>query len=66
MNTFQNGNSSKLPNDVSRCVTKTCAKRDICARFMDCQPGQTYSFCDFTTLCQGGEPTLSYFIPLKP
>ena len=37
-----------LPNDVSRCVTKTCAKRDICARFMDCQPGQAYSFCDLT------------------
>jgi hypothetical protein len=53
MNDFQNGNSSKLPTDVCRCVTKTCHVRDLCARFMDCEPGDgLLTFADLTNDCQ--------------
>lgn len=69
MNDFQNGNSSKLPMDVCRCVSPTCHVRDLCARFMDCEPSPNglylLSFADLTNECQdiGSE---RMFIPYKP
>ena len=53
MNNFQNGNNSKLPSDVCRCVSPTCHVRHLCARYMDCEPGEgRLSFSDLTNDCQ--------------
>ncbi len=63
-NNFQNGNSSKLPSDVCRCVSATCHVRDLCARFMDSPAGPYTPYADLTNECQdiGSE---RMFIPWK-
>lgn len=67
MNDFQNGNSSKLPRDVARCIGVICAKRDLCARFMDCEPDdgrglRPLSFTDFSSqIVDGNCPAIIHY-----
>ena len=36
-----------LPNDISRCANERCEKKLKCKRYLDCMPGETYSYSDF-------------------
>ena len=63
-NNFQNGNSSKLPNEVTRCIGITCAKRDCCLRFLDSPTGNPMqSYADLSTTIENGHCSYMIMVP---
>ena len=58
--------TTKLPNDVSRCASKTCEKRDQCLRSVlhRSETGGHYvSVSDFTEICVGDD--YAFLIPVE-
>ena len=58
------GKVRRLPLDTARCLGTTCGKRDICARFMDVQPGDGSLWYMAIGLYSDG--SCDYFIEYKP